>query len=173
MNDIDLQVKLTALHQGDKNALEEIYNELKTPIFTIILRITQNQTLSEDILQDFFVKLYLSPPRLPLQKPRAYLFQMARNLAIDNIRQQLVFTNIDDYDMLSHNEWDKSDEKLDLEQAFHALTLLERQIVTMHINGGLKFREIAPIVEKPLGTVLWQYQRAIKKLQTMLNGGVL
>jgi len=29
----------------------------------------------------------------------------------------------------------------------------------------LKFREIVPIVDKPLGTVLWIYNKAIKKLK--------
>lgn len=35
----------------------------------------------------------------------------------------------------------------------------------MHAINDLKFREIAEITQKPLGTVLWIYNKAIKKLQ--------
>ena len=83
MNDEQLRIQIQLLHQNDKNAFEIIYNELKTPIFTIIIRIVQSPELAEDILQELFIKLYQSPPNPTLSKLRAYIFQMARNLAIE------------------------------------------------------------------------------------------
>ena len=41
----------------------------------------------------------------------------------------------------------------------------EKDIVTMHVINDLKFREIADIMKKPLGTVLWIYNKAMKKLK--------
>ena len=35
----------------------------------------------------------------------------------------------------------------------------------MHVVGGLKFREIAQVTGKPVGTVLARYNRSMKKLQ--------
>ena len=35
----------------------------------------------------------------------------------------------------------------------------------MHIVGEMKFKEISKVMNKPLGTVLWIYNRAIKKLR--------
>ena len=35
----------------------------------------------------------------------------------------------------------------------------------MHVINDLKFREIAEIIHKPIGTVLWVYNKAIKKLK--------
>ena len=35
----------------------------------------------------------------------------------------------------------------------------------MHAINDLKFKEIASITKKPLGTVLWIYNKAIKKLK--------
>lgn len=173
MNDTELQEKLILLRHGDRTAFEEIYNEMKTPVFTILLRITQNRELSEDILQEFFIKLFRSPPQSPVQKPRAYLFRTARNLAVDGIKKQPQYADIDDYEHLQNAPSCDSAEKLDLDNAFKMLSLLERQIVTMHVNGDLKFREIAAIVNKPLGTVLWKYQQAIRKLRSILDGGAL
>ena len=45
----------------------------------------------------------------------------------------------------------------------------ERQIVVLHAVAGLKHREIADLLEKPLSTVLNKYRRALKKLQVLLG----
>ena len=42
---------------------------------------------------------------------------------------------------------------------------VSREIVVLHIINDLKFKEIAGIVNKPLGTVLWIYNKAIKELK--------
>jgi RNA polymerase sigma-70 factor (ECF subfamily) len=52
--------------------------------------------------------------------------------------------------------------QLDVEDAIMSLPERERQIVTLHINVGLTFREISTILKIPLGTVLWAYQKAIR-----------
>jgi RNA polymerase sigma-70 factor (ECF subfamily) len=62
-------------------------------------------------------------------------------------------------------------ERTDVETAIHRLTREEREIVTLHLNAGLKFREIAEIIESPLGTVLWKYKKAIGAMRNYLNGG--
>jgi RNA polymerase sigma-70 factor (ECF subfamily) len=98
-------------------------------MYTIVLRITQDKKLSEDILQEVFIILYQSPPKPPIKNPRAYIFQIAHNLAIDNVRK--------------------------------------------HINGKLKFREIADMMDIPLGTVLWKYQKAVGRLRSILSGGAV
>ncbi|MDR4968237.1 MAG: hypothetical protein RG740_01325 [Acholeplasmataceae bacterium] len=42
-------------------------------------------------------------------------------------------------------------------------------MVTLHIINDLKFREIADTIDKPLGTVLWIYNKAIKKLRAKVG----
>ena len=41
----------------------------------------------------------------------------------------------------------------------------EREIVILHMIDNLKFKEIAKMKDKPLGTILWLYNKAIKKLK--------
>jgi RNA polymerase sigma-70 factor (ECF subfamily) len=171
VNNDDLRKKLTALRAGDKTALEEIYDCLKTPMYTIILRVTRDKSLSEDILQEVFVKLYLSPP-ISAKNPRAYLFQMARNLAVDGVRKLPRFAGLDDVENLVYLPDDPS-ERMDLEHAMQTLPLRDCQIVSLHVNGGLKFREIAVMLGIPLGTVIWQYHRAIQRLRSHLSGGAI
>lgn len=173
MNKDELQHKLFALQNGDRLAFAEIYNHLKTPVFTIILRIVQDKALSEDILQDVFIKLYQSPPKPPIKNPRAYIFQMARNLAIDNVRKMPQFADLDSVENIVYHPAEDFSMKMDMNHAMKTLPLQECQIVSLRINGELKFREIADMMEIPLGTVLWKYQRAIGRLRSILSGGVL
>jgi len=45
----------------------------------------------------------------------------------------------------------------------------ERIIVLLKVVDEMKHRQIAKIVNKPIGTVIWIYQKAIKKMAK--NGG--
>ncbi len=54
-------------------------------------------------------------------------------------------------------------------EALNALDESEREIVNMHILAELTFREIAAIVEKPIGTVTWKYRNAVTKLQKIVG----
>ncbi len=169
MTDQSLKQQLELLHNGDKQAFSTIYQELKVPVFTVLVRLTGNRSLAEDLLQEVFLKLYREPPQV--EKPRAYMFRMARNLAIDALRQQQPAENLEQAESSQHF-WDP-DTKMDLEQAFSMLTVQERQLVALHLSAGLTFREVAAIVDRPMGTVLWQYRKAIEKLRNFLDGGSL
>ena len=170
MTNNQLRVRIQAVSAGDRTAFEEIYEELNRPMYTIILRITQEQSLAEDILQELFVKLFESPP-VGASNPRAYLFQMARNLAIDGIRKRPQLANVDDFENLASSSDNDISERLTIENALKTLTLMENQILSLHINGNLTFKEISKIVNNPLGTVLWRYHKAIRQLRAYLSGG--
>lgn len=56
-----------------------------------------------------------------------------------------------------------------LEQLFSVLSEEERNIVIMHLVEGLKHREIADLLDIPLGTVLPKYKRALKKMENSVH----
>lgn len=169
MNDAELSALLAAVQQGDLEAFEEIYTGLHLPLFTVLRRIVRDASLAEDLLQELFLRVYQAPP-VTAAKPRAYLFQMARNLAIDALRRREMDSSLTEVEIPCHPD---QDSHLDLECALASLSTLERQLVTLHLNGGLKFRELAKILNLPLGTALWRYQQALGRLRVLLNGGIL
>lgn len=168
MTDQQLKTQLEALKTGDQQAFLKIYQELKTPVYTVLVRLTGDRLLSEDLLQEVFLRIYRQPPEA--EKPRAYVFRMARNLAIDALRQKQPCDPLEEHSLQTDPD---PTVKLDLERAFARLTAGERQLVALHLSAGLTFREVASIVERPLGTVLWQYRKAIEKLRNTLDGGCL
>lgn len=157
------------LKSGDKDAFEEIYREINTAAYTVAYRITGDRCLSEDIVQEFFVKLYKKPPETPLEKPRAYLLRAVHNLTLDKLEKSHI--SIDECENILSDKADSADERIDLERAFEKLSLEERQLVTLHLNGGFRFREIAEMLKIPIGTALWRYRKAINRLRNILNGG--
>ena len=168
-----MKLLLNEFENGDIDAFLKIYEELKIPVYTIIYRILYDHMMSEDVMQDIFLRIFKTPPSPHIKKPRAWIFQMARNLAIDCKRK------IRESEPLSHKT-DSNDysletivsTRMDIELAIKQLSIEDREIVTLHLNGGLKFREIAELTNKPLGTVLWRYQKSINKLRVILSGGV-
>lgn len=170
MTDNELRELLSRLRKGDKNALSEIYDGLSAAIFTVALRITHDRALAEDAVQELFVKLIKSPPEKDLRKPRAYIFKAARNAALDILRKNPAHDDIEEHtDIPAPRKADYSD----VTEALNSLPEQQRSIVVMHINAGLKFREIADITELPLGTVLWKYRKAIAAMREALDGGTL
>ena len=170
MNETDLQKAFDKIRNGDREAFTLLYSDLKQPIYTIICRIVQSRETAEDITQDVFVKLFVSPPEPSVKNIRAWIFRMARNLAIDALRQKQPCDPLEEHSLQADPD---PTVKLDLERAFARLTAGERQLVALHLSAGLTFREVASMVERPLGTVLWQYRKAIEKLRNTLDGGCL
>jgi len=173
MNNEQLQTCLARVRDGDQSAFADIYHDMKTPIFTIIHRITHNRAQAEDVLHDVFVKLYQAPPGLSVKNPRAWIFGMARNLAINSMRFPRT-VELDENVKSSENPFsDMLNLHIDMENAMRRLPYDEAEIISLRIHGELKFREIAEILNIPIGTALWKYQRAIKKLRIDMNGGFL
>ena len=118
------------------------------------------------------MKLYSSPPDENVKNPRAWIFTVARNLSIDHLRKH-ESTNIDDVpETLEHHENDIIT-KLDVETALQTLSTTEREIVTLHLNAGLSFKEISYITKLSLPSTYRRYKKALSKLKAILSGGVL
>lgn len=56
----------------------------------------------------------------------------------------------------------------DMKQAMSTLKPEEKEIVDMKLIGDMKFREISEATGKPIGTITWIYNEAIKKLRRCL-----
>lgn len=170
MNETELQAAFCRVRAGDKEAFAHVYNELKGVVFTVVCRIVRSRAIAEEITHDVFVKLYVSPPAPSIRNMRAWIFRMARNLAIDALRKKET-VNLEDVQISAESEDESCVLKMDVEAAIGKLPCTERQIVTLHLNGGLTFADIAGIVDLSLPAVYRKYRKAIGTLRDELNGG--
>lgn len=169
MTNETLSTELRRLRDGNLEALEAIFLDLRTPVFTVLLRLVQDRELAEDLTQEVFLRLWQSPPGEDVQRPRAWLFRVAHNLALDTLRRPGTAALPEQLPELDFAEGVHM--RLDVETALASLPPRDREIVTLHLGAGLRFREIAEILGMPLGTVLWRHSRAISALRERLDGG--
>ncbi len=158
---------------GDRNALKRLYTAVSSSVYGFALSITKNKYDAEDVLQETILSVYENADSYSQKgKPMAWIFTIARNHSLDRLRENAkkgaLNENLDlDADIFV--DANDSDSKLVLKAAMDILDDEERQIVMLHATAGFKNREIAEILQKPLGSVLSKYHRAIKKLRLYLE----
>jgi RNA polymerase sigma factor, sigma-70 family len=153
----------------DKQALETLYLETKTAVYGFILSIVRNFHTAEEIMQETYIKVYISAPSYVAQgKPLAWIFTISRNIALMRLREREssnVPLNLEFLSAQSDNTLEQTLDYLVLETALRILKDEERQIVMLHDVSGMKHREIADILQIPLPTVLSKYRRSLSKLR--------
>ncbi len=161
-----IQDIIKELKQQNYAHFDVFYRMTKQQVFFAIVSIIKDQGLAEDILQDtymrFLEKIHLFKDG---SNPYAYLTQIGRNLAIDTYNQRKKEIRSEDIFETIPAEEPEEETSDDIFKILDELDAHEKEIVVMHAINDLKFREIAEITQKPLGTVLWIYNKAIKKLQ--------
>ena len=75
-------------------------------------------------------------------------------------------TSISEYDLNSlHEEYKPSYQSEIFEIMKKILSDVELQVVVLHVLNDMTHKEISEILKKPLGTITWTYNNAIKKLR--------
>lgn len=162
----------TSLHQKEnliqhKSEFKRIYDEHKKNVFAMALSILRDFSLAEDVLQEVFIKLYQHRDHHEIPNVKAWLLTVSRNMALDLYRKkkrELTGFETGYFDQLQDQFQDPLD-RMVLAKYLELLDTEERQIVILKDISGMKHREIAKITEMPLGTVLWKYSKALKKLR--------
>jgi len=172
---------LWRLKRGDKDALRFIYEAYQSDLVTLAANLLHDPATAEDVVQDVFIGLVRSVPRLELRRTlRAYLATAVANRVRDHYRRmpraaaapledaghvpargdgpvQMV---IDDEDMQK------------LRSAVAGLPYEQREVIMLRVHTGLKFREIAKHQNTSIKTALSRYQYGLDKLRSMMDGEV-
>lgn len=173
MDRYELDEKMLRLQKGDEQAFEEIYNLTKQGLFAFILSICKNYHTAEDIMQSTYLRLKSAISTYQAgSNALAWLFTIAKNLTLNELKRSKreSFSDFEDSDS-RYGEY-TLDDKLHgplFDLMAKVLGNEERQIVVLHLIAGFKHREIADMMEKPLGTVLWSYRNALSKLKRALE----
>ncbi|MDD4584401.1 MAG: RNA polymerase sigma factor [Bacilli bacterium] len=158
----------------DEAAFFEVYQQTKAGVYSVIASIIKDRQAIEDLMQETYIKMLKSLNQY--QKGRSFtpwLLQIAKNLALDYYRkhQKEVVMDIQENEYLFTKNQVNENQEIDLElnEMLSSLTIDEREVVTLKIVSEMKFKDIAESLNKPLGTVLWIYNKAIKKVKNDLE----
>lgn len=151
----------------DDQAFETVYEHTKKGVFSIIISLVRNRTVTEDLMQDTYIKMIKKIKQYKRGRNfNAWLMQIAKNTALDYLRKSKRETIYDPQEQSYIHESLKTEGKTyDVLDLVKSLNEDEKQIVLLRAVADMKFKDIAKIVDKPLGTVLWIYNKSIKSLK--------
>ena len=84
------QTMAELVDEGSLNAFDILYNKYAPALFGAIIRITSEQAVAGDILQQTFIELWNNKQTYTPFKERIFIwmFKKARKLAIENVRKR-------------------------------------------------------------------------------------
>lgn len=190
LSDVDPQLLTTLVkrcQEGDAEAFDAIFNIYRGPLYSYLARTTGDRHLAEDLMQDTFVRMVEHLDRYEESgKFTAWLFRIAANRVRDWARRRQHgervggLTTADDPDAAATVDRPvehppdadllRGEQVRRLERCVHDLAEEDRQVILLRHYSGLSFREIAGIVDAPLGTVLARSHRALAKLRERMGG---
>jgi RNA polymerase sigma factor (sigma-70 family) len=167
-----------ALQQQDEQAFSYLYDNYSGAIFGMIYKMVNDKLLSEDILQEGFVKIWNNFSSYDPVKGRLFtwMINLTRNLTIDTLRskgfkqQSKIYSDENSVNNVSDST--RAAEKFDAMGIRKQLSLLtndQRQIVDLAYFGGLTQDEISKQLGIPLGTVKTRMRAAILELRKVLQ----
>ena len=155
--------------RGDSEAMRGLYELSYKPIFALLLSLTHNYHDAEDLLQETYIKIQQGAHLYrPKGRPMAWMMKIAHNLYISSKRSEACRREVSIGELSLDIPFEKirdTEDRLLLKSLFAKLGEEERTIIVLHLVNGMKFREVAEILNRPLGTVLSVYNRGLKKLK--------
>lgn len=172
--DEDLDLLLSGIATGDTQAFKTFYEQTKASVYGFAVSMLKNSYDAEDVMQSVYVNLYNTASHYKSQgKPMAWVLTITKNLCYEKFRDFAREGELPEYlenDISLSNDMN-IDDKMLVEFCLNTLDADERKIVVLHAVSGLKHREIAQLLDLPIGTVLSKYTRALGKIKNRLKGG--
>ena len=166
------------LKRGNSDALRLLYEKYKDRLRTIAGSMLHDTQAAEDILHDVFVSFAENARWFQIRTSvKSYLTACVINRVRDEFRRRQSRTiELDKVGPISSdsNRPDSRAEACEksqvLTEALAAIPFEQREVIVLHLKGGLKFRQIAKVQHASISTVHGRYKYGLKKLRTILDG---
>ena len=174
---------LARIGQRDERALALLYARYADVVYGLAFRIVRQAEVAEEVTQETFLRVWRSAHTFQGEPSgfRSWLFRIARNLALDQLRRQAARPRTvtitpeptDDrapLDTLADETCDvaaQATARCLRDQVRRALLTLppeQRHVLELAYFGGLTHREIAAQTGQPLGTIKTRLRLGLHKL---------
>jgi RNA polymerase sigma-70 factor (ECF subfamily) len=172
---------LRRMASGESPALAELYDRHARPVYSLALRILQDSSEAEDVVQDVFAQAWRQAARYDEQRGAvgAWLLNLTRSRTIDRVRARrarpeaavdadaiaarpAVLAGADEVVI-------QEDQAKRVRAALDGLPVIQRLAIELAFYEGLTHAEIAERLEQPLGTVKTRIRLGLLKLRDALG----
>ena len=174
------------LRRGDPNALSELITQYQNRLYRYLLRMVWQPSEAEDLFQQTWLRV--------VEKIRsfdgnrnfdAWLFTLARNLAIDHLRQHRPqsldepLANSGDSETAADRIPSRAKAQFEcalaaerqkrINEAMAGLPMMYREVLTLRFEEEMKIEEIARVTGVPVSTVKSRLRRSLEQLRYALE----
>jgi RNA polymerase sigma-70 factor (ECF subfamily) len=166
--------------RGSKDAFCRIYEKYRDDLLRLAMSLLNDAGVAEDIVHDVFTSFIRTGKQFQLTGSlKGYLATCVANRARNVNRTHRQQTAELDVTRLVASSSDRPDgwiisteEFGRLSDALAQLPYDQRETVILHVQGGMKFREIAQFQDVSIKTAQSRYRLALDKLRALLNSEV-
>jgi len=166
--------------RGDQAAFSRLYDALAAPVFGLVRRVVRDRAQSEEVTQEVLVEVWRTASRYDPDRASVttWALTLAHRRAVDRVRSAQATSDreqragsrsgVREYDEVS----EQVENRLEAEQvrrAMGSLTEVQREAVTLAYYGGYTYREVAELLDVPLGTAKTRLRDGLIRLRDTLG----
>ena len=171
---------LQRVARGDEAAFERLYDLLAPLVHGVVLGVVRNPALAEEVTQEVLVEAWRTAPRFDPARgsARSWLLTMARRRAVDRVRSVQASVDRDaavgargverDVDVVSEAVEIRLEQQ-QVRRCLDGLTEVQREAVSLAFYAGHTHREVAHLLQVPLGTVKTRLRDGLIRLRDCLG----
>lgn len=165
------------IREGNKEAFERLFKTYYAPLVLFARTFLADRDESEEMVQGFFVKLWEDRTKIDINiSVKSYLFRAIRNRCLNHLKHEKIKQ---EYQTAIQN-LPLSEKSLEpffmelglmekIEKSIAALPPRRKEIFLLSREKGLKYREIAELLNISVKTVETQMGQALKELREQLK----
>ncbi len=176
---VDVAALVERCRSGDGLAWEALVRRFQARVHGLTLQYLRNAEEARDVAQDVFIRVYQRLDSFDGGEFVPWLLQVTRNACIDRLRRirarpsqdvsiedgpELPLDAAGPEEALEHRERERL-----LQRALGGLSEKHREIVLLKEIQGLKFEEIAAMLNVPIGTLKSRSNRARLELAALVR----
>jgi RNA polymerase sigma-70 factor, ECF subfamily len=166
--------------RGRSNALKLIYEKYKNDLFALAIALSNDKASAEDTVHEVFVAFAQQADKFQLKGSlKSYLSTAVANRVRNLSRNKSELTLDMEGVEIAAGALDQPDQlMMSIEQsqqiasAIAELPYQQREVIILHLQSGLKFKDIANAQDVSVNTIQSRYRYGLNKLRLVLDGEV-
>jgi len=171
------QIFINKCRNGDASAFGPLIQIYRRQLFSYLFKLSGERTQAEDLFQETLIKTWKGIKKYnEQQKFSSWLFTIAHNVAMDNLRKRKRDEAIVDFEpdeirseSNPHIELVKSESRTMIKRAVDNLSSKQKEVFLLRIYSGMTFKEISATTNEPINTVLSHMNYSVKKIKKALG----
>ncbi len=166
------QFIFSRIKKGDEQAFEQVFKTHYVYLTTVAKSFVHDIDLAESIVQNVFVKLWENKDKYDIHSLKAYLVIAVRNTCHNELKrlkhERFLQKTIGEEELVTHVDYSDTGVIERIHKVINLLPEQRRKIFKLNRLDGLKYREIAEMLNISPKTVEVQMGKALKFLREHL-----